>query len=223
MRSRSVPDLVFSPNLVTKVEIGQKNPFRLTYYIRPEARWSDGVPITASDFLFTYRLRHLGQAQPCPTWARPSCTRRSGAFVIARSRRRSRRACREPFAAWRALFRVVLPRHVLAGEDLATSLARLDRRSEDRPADRQRAVSDQWSRDRPAADSRPKPAVLGTAHQLCSIVIVLRNPASTPATRSGPFGGTRSTSAVLGAPAPARDHAHEIARLPGWRVVTWPA
>ncbi len=32
-----------------------RKPFTLTYHIRPEARWSDGVPVTASDFLFTHQ------------------------------------------------------------------------------------------------------------------------------------------------------------------------
>ena len=40
------PDLVPRPDLVSDVTPG-RNPFSLTYHIRPEARWSDGVPVTA--------------------------------------------------------------------------------------------------------------------------------------------------------------------------------
>src|SRR5687768_12523549 len=47
------PHLVYRPNLVSRVTVESKRPFALTYHIRPEARWSDGVPVTASDFRFT--------------------------------------------------------------------------------------------------------------------------------------------------------------------------
>src|SRR5512134_3432767 len=47
------PDLVLRPNLVSEVTPG-RNPLSLTYHIRPEARWSDGVPVTARDFRFTH-------------------------------------------------------------------------------------------------------------------------------------------------------------------------
>ena len=55
------PDLVERPNLVSGVDIG-RNPFTLTYHIRPEAHWSDDAPVTASDFQFTQR-----------TFATPGC------------------------------------------------------------------------------------------------------------------------------------------------------
>ena len=59
-RSRSRFDAVLRENLVTRVDFTTKPPFTLTYHIRPEAQWSDGVPITARDFVFTHEaiLRH---------------------------------------------------------------------------------------------------------------------------------------------------------------------
>jgi hypothetical protein len=46
------PDLSARPGLAD-VRYTKRPPFTLTHRIRPEARWSDGVPVTARDFLFT--------------------------------------------------------------------------------------------------------------------------------------------------------------------------
>ena len=47
------PDFTYEESLVSRVDYTRQRPFTLTYHIRPEARWSDGVPITAQDFIFT--------------------------------------------------------------------------------------------------------------------------------------------------------------------------
>ena len=44
---------MYRPQLASAVFTRQA-PFTITYTIRPEARWSDGVPITAQDFMFTH-------------------------------------------------------------------------------------------------------------------------------------------------------------------------
>ena len=49
------PGLELRPNLVSRVDVTRKPPFTLTYRIRPEARWSDGTPVSARDFVFTHR------------------------------------------------------------------------------------------------------------------------------------------------------------------------
>src|SRR5688572_6092626 len=46
------PDFTYEESLVAGVDVTKRRPFTLTYHIRPEARWSDGVPITAQDFKF---------------------------------------------------------------------------------------------------------------------------------------------------------------------------
>lgn len=108
------PDLSTHPKLVSGVDYTRTPPFTLTYHIRPEARWSDGVPITARDFVFTHRsirkyatpdtdVGHLTQVRS----VRPLDAKT--VRVVLRSR----------FAGWRNLFPVVLPEHALKGEDLA--------------------------------------------------------------------------------------------------------
>ncbi|HSG12450.1 MAG TPA: hypothetical protein VLA22_01125, partial [Gaiellaceae bacterium] len=49
------PDLTWKAQLVSKTDVSAKQVLTLTHHLRPEARWSDGVPVSASDFLFTYR------------------------------------------------------------------------------------------------------------------------------------------------------------------------
>src|SRR5919206_411768 len=54
---KTTPNLAFKPELVRRVKV-QKNPFRLTYYIKKNAYWNDGgkkVPVTAQDLVFTWR------------------------------------------------------------------------------------------------------------------------------------------------------------------------
>lgn len=46
----------FAPRLATSWEFSQDNKI-LTFHLRPDARWSDGVPVTADDVRFTYLVQ----------------------------------------------------------------------------------------------------------------------------------------------------------------------
>jgi peptide/nickel transport system substrate-binding protein len=107
-------DGAFLPNLVSRADIVSKSPFVLVYRIRPEARWSDGEPVTARDFVFTDRLRkaHL----PATDWHRTHV--RSVRPLDAKT---VRVVLRERFVDWPYLFDMVLPQHALAGEDFASA------------------------------------------------------------------------------------------------------
>jgi ABC-type transport system substrate-binding protein len=108
------PEYTYRPRLVSRVPFTNKPPFTLTYHIRPAARWSDGVPITARDFLFTHRVRvagnaGLGEFDPdLRRVLRVSAVDAKTVRVVLRSR----------FSSWRNLFANVLPSHALQGEDL---------------------------------------------------------------------------------------------------------
>ena len=86
----------------------------MTSSYRPEARWSDGVPVTASDFLFTQRSFR--------TFVMPAFDERALYRRIGRARvldaKTFRIELRAPFAAWRELYRLVLPSHALSAQDL---------------------------------------------------------------------------------------------------------
>jgi peptide/nickel transport system substrate-binding protein len=106
------PDFTFEESLVSRVNYTRRRPFTLTYRIRPQARWSDGVPITAQDFIFTLRaIRRHGT----PDLRDLHAPVRSARAV---DRKTVRVVLRPRFATWRALFGSILPSHALRGSDL---------------------------------------------------------------------------------------------------------
>ena len=106
------PDFTFEESLVSRVDYTRRRPFTLTYHIHPAARWSDGVPVTAQDFIFTLRaIRRHGT----PELRELHAPVRSARAV---DRKTVRVVLRPRFATWRALFGSVLPAHALRGSDL---------------------------------------------------------------------------------------------------------
>jgi peptide/nickel transport system substrate-binding protein len=111
------PDMSYAPDLVARVDYTTTPPFTLTYHIRPDARWSDGVPITARDFVFTQRairsvLNEVWEPER-PVYGVVRGVRRVDertVEVILRSR----------FAGWRGLFPYVLPAHALEGTNFSS-------------------------------------------------------------------------------------------------------
>ncbi len=109
----TAPDFTHKPILVSRVAFTTKAPFTLTYKIRPEARWSDGVPVTAQDYVFTHRAgcRKRPPGHRATIHQQVLSVRPVGAKTV-------RVVLRSRVAEWRTLFAFVLPRHALAGEDL---------------------------------------------------------------------------------------------------------
>jgi peptide/nickel transport system substrate-binding protein len=109
------PEYTFRPRLVSRVTFTRKLPFTLTYHIRRAARWSDGVRVTARDFVFTHRTRLAriadlaeSERQDLRRVRRVSAVDAKTVRVVLRSR----------FSGWRTLFANVLPSHALRGEVL---------------------------------------------------------------------------------------------------------
>jgi peptide/nickel transport system substrate-binding protein len=108
------PKFRYKPDLISRNTL-QTKPLRLTYYIRKNARWSDGVPVTAQDFRFTWLQKINPKYNGHITtegWEDISDVAGRGKVV--------RITFKKTFAAWRALFDYVLPAHALEGEDLTT-------------------------------------------------------------------------------------------------------
>ncbi|MDA8311610.1 MAG: ABC transporter substrate-binding protein [Actinomycetota bacterium] len=53
----------YDPALITQAELQSTNPQTVVYTINPRAVWSDGKPVTAADFLYTWR-QERGTAGP---------------------------------------------------------------------------------------------------------------------------------------------------------------
>ena len=108
-------DSTVQPRLVSSATFTRKPPFVFTFRIDSRARWSDRVPVTASDFVFTLRARIARRAEFHPEERELLELVRS---VGAVDRKTVRVVLRSRSAAWRALFGNILPRHALAGVDL---------------------------------------------------------------------------------------------------------
>ena len=106
------PGLELRPNLVSRVDVTKRPPFTLTYRIRPEARWSDGTPVSARDFVFTHRTS-LAAGDEFDEAAMAGLAQI--ASVRALDARTVRVVLRSRFGRWRGLFPAVLPQHALAG------------------------------------------------------------------------------------------------------------
>jgi peptide/nickel transport system substrate-binding protein len=108
------PKFTYKPDLVSGFKF-QTNPQRVTYFIRKNAKWSDGVAVTAKDFRFTWQTtqdpKNKDHIDPLGYEDIRSVTG-SGKTVKITFKRN--------FAAWRDLFNYVLPQHALQGTDMLT-------------------------------------------------------------------------------------------------------
>jgi peptide/nickel transport system substrate-binding protein len=108
------PDFKYKPDLISKYKL-QTRPMRLTYTIRKNARWSDGVQVTGKDFRFTWQTatnpKYKEHIDPLG-WEDIRSVTGNGKTVKITFKRN--------FAAWRGLFNYVLPQHALQGTDMLT-------------------------------------------------------------------------------------------------------
>lgn len=106
------PDFTYKPNLIEDEAELTEDPFTLTYTIKDEAQWSDGTPISAQDFEFTWRT-YVDLDNEVSSRAGYEQIR-SADIVDDKT---ITFTFREPYAGYRDLFSPVLPRHALEGED----------------------------------------------------------------------------------------------------------
>jgi peptide/nickel transport system substrate-binding protein len=213
------PDLVYRPNLVSRVDIG-RNPFTLTYRIRPQAHWNDGVPVSATDFRFTYQVYATRPITSDPMAELYEKIRRARVL----GPKTFRVELREPFAGWRALFDVVLPQHALAGEDLTQIWRdRLDNPKTGRPIGNGPFLVSRLEPGKRLVLVRNGNYWGPRTSYLDRWVITL--PAFNPADPLGPLRRNEIdfTATPPGFAAPiSAELAAEARRIPGWRTVVWP-
>ena len=105
------PDFTLRSHLASATYT-KTRPFVVTFRIHPDAHWSDRVPVTARDFVFTHDaiVGHLPSESQGPHRLVRSA-RAFGAKTV-------RIVLRERTADWRTLFSRVLPEHALRSQDL---------------------------------------------------------------------------------------------------------
>jgi peptide/nickel transport system substrate-binding protein len=105
------PNFTFQPYMVSRVDVKRK-PFTLTYHIKPKAKWSDGRPVTADDFIFTW------QAFVNP---KNEIASRSGYDSITKAKKVNAKTVRFTFkrtyAPYKTIFGSIYPKHVLQGKN----------------------------------------------------------------------------------------------------------
>ena len=108
------PKLKYQPDLISRYRL-QTKPMRVTYYIRKNARWSDGVAVTGKDWKFTWQTavnpKYKDHIDPLG-WQDIRSVVGNGKVVKV--------TFKKNFAPWRGLFSYILPRHALAGTDMLT-------------------------------------------------------------------------------------------------------
>jgi peptide/nickel transport system substrate-binding protein len=109
------PGFKYKPDLISRYTLRLK-PMRVTYYIRKNARWSDGVPVTGKDWQFTWKTvtdkAYFHQINSELGWDDIDSVTGSGKVVTVTFKRN--------LASWRELFSYILPEHALSGEDMLT-------------------------------------------------------------------------------------------------------
>ena len=109
---RQEPNLAYVPRLATGV-VGRSQS--ITYTVQPQAEWSDGVPVSADDLIFTFQTIMNPANQ---------ILSRVGYELITQSVKVDAKTVRfvfsRPYPPWKTLFPSILPKHVLEGHDFDT-------------------------------------------------------------------------------------------------------
>lgn len=112
-----MPDFSYEPWIFSKdCEVVSQSPFTVDCQIRPDAKWSDGVPITSNDFKFTYDTIMNTKNDVV---SRDGYDKISAFNVLSPTE--FQMAFQEVFAPYRELWAgastTVLPAHLLEGKD----------------------------------------------------------------------------------------------------------
>ena len=104
---------IANPNLITQSELVSTKPETIVYTLNPKAVWSDGVPISARDFIYAW-AQQRGDPSSDPTTVASSAGYRDIRSVKGTNKGRTVTVVfRTPFADWEMLFADLLPAHIM--------------------------------------------------------------------------------------------------------------
>jgi peptide/nickel transport system substrate-binding protein len=111
---RQTPEFGFEPELLEgEPEIDEGPPFTVTYRIHPDATWSDGTPVTAQDFEFSWKGVYINPK--ADVVGRDGYDDIKSAEII--DDKTIKFTFKTAFAPWKTLFSPIYPKHVLQGEN----------------------------------------------------------------------------------------------------------
>ena len=105
------PDFSFRPEVIRKATITAR-PFSVTYFIKKNAKWNDGKPITAADYEFTRKTIMDPNVKVLSTIGYEDIVKTK----IVNSKT-VKFTFKKPFAGYKTLFSLPLPSHALRNED----------------------------------------------------------------------------------------------------------
>lgn len=97
--------------LLSSAEVHSVKPLSVVYVINPKATWSDGVPITASDFIYDWH-EHLDHSSLLPDSGLVAGYRDISSIVGSQDGRTVTVQFKQPFSQWQELFADLPPAHV---------------------------------------------------------------------------------------------------------------
>jgi peptide/nickel transport system substrate-binding protein len=123
-------ETVPNPNLIIQSELVSTKPETIVYTLNPKAVWSDGVPITASDFEYAWAQQRVDSSTTSPTVASVEGYNDISSVQGSNKGRTVTVKFRTTFADWQMLFANLLPSHIMEkvgwNPDCATVDAAID-------------------------------------------------------------------------------------------------
>jgi len=113
------PDLkpVLNTEIVSSVKVLSNNPQTIQYNINPKANWSDGVPITAQDFIYNWEAQS-GNPKYTDVGGKayePASTSGFNQIKSVTSSNGGKTATvvfATPYSDWQSLFAPIIPAHI---------------------------------------------------------------------------------------------------------------
>jgi len=100
-------------NLIDQSELVSTKPETIVYTLNPKAVWSDGVPITARDFIYAWSQQRGDLTSDPATVATTAGYRDIKSVKGSNKGRTVTVVFRSPFADWQMLFANLLPAHIM--------------------------------------------------------------------------------------------------------------
>jgi peptide/nickel transport system substrate-binding protein len=100
-------------NVIEQAEVVSTKPLKIIYTLNPKAVWSDGVPITAEDFIYAW-TQQRGDPTSDPTTVASTAGYRDISSVKGTNKGKTVTVVfKTPFADWEMLFADLLPAHIM--------------------------------------------------------------------------------------------------------------
>jgi peptide/nickel transport system substrate-binding protein len=110
-------DPTLDKNFVTSAKLTKKSPQTIVYTINPKAKWSDGVPINAADFIYNWQAQS-GSSKYTDVGGKPFEPASTSGYNQIKSVTGSNNGktvtvvFSKPYGDWKALFSPLVPAHI---------------------------------------------------------------------------------------------------------------